>query len=88
MGGESTGSTITLNRHTVYLLLFVAAAAFVFSTLYLVFTRTFTKLVMHVTLIMSIALNMSVSFCTSRGGPDATLSQRRLCVLRIYWVYL
>lgn len=61
MGGDSTGTAITLNRHTVYLLLFVAAAALAFSTLYLAFTRTFTMAVMHVTLILSIVLNLSVS---------------------------
>lgn len=61
MGSGNTGTTITLDRHTVYLLLFVAATALAFSTLYLIFTRTFTKMVMHVTLVLSISLNMSVS---------------------------
>lgn len=47
-----------LHSHTVYLLLFVAAAGLVLSTFYLVLTRFFTTLIMHVTLILSIALNM------------------------------
>ncbi|KAF9784470.1 plasma-membrane choline transporter-domain-containing protein [Thelephora terrestris] len=60
VGSGNTGTSITLNKHTVYLLLFVSAAALAFSTLYLVFTRTFTKMVMHVTLLLSIALNLAV----------------------------
>ena len=44
--------------HTVILLLLVAAAAFVLSVTYLMLTRAFTRLIMHITLIMSIALNM------------------------------
>ena len=46
------------NRHTVYLLLFVAAAAVLLSTVYLMLARIFTKAIMHITLILSILLNM------------------------------
>lgn len=45
-------------RHTVYLLLFVTGAALLLSTLYLILTRIFTKAIMHITLVLSIALNM------------------------------
>ena len=58
IGSGNTGTALTLNRHTVYLLLFVAAVALAFSILYLILTRTFTKLIMHATLVLSIALNM------------------------------
>lgn len=47
-------------RHTVFLLLFVAAAALVLSTIYLILARIFTKAIMHITLILSIVLNMYV----------------------------
>lgn len=45
-------------RHTAYLLLLVAAAAFLLSVTQLMLTRLFTRMIMHITLILSIALNM------------------------------
>ena len=73
-GDDQTGTSVTLNRyvqkhtvraahisslrHTVYLLLFVTGAALLLSTVYLILTRIFTKAIMHITLILSIALNM------------------------------
>ena len=46
--------------HTVILLLFVTGAALLLSTVYLILTRAFTKAIMHITLILSILLNMCV----------------------------
>jgi len=60
LGGGDTGSSVTLNYHTVYLLLLVTAAAMVFSITYLILTRTFTRLIMHITLVLSIALNVGI----------------------------
>jgi len=60
IGGGDTGNSVTLNYHTVILLLLVAAAAMVLSIAYLMLTRIFTRLIMHITLIMSIALNIGL----------------------------
>lgn len=43
---------------TAYLLLLVAAAGLVLSTLYFILTRAFTHAIMHITLLLTIALNM------------------------------
>ncbi|KAJ3757933.1 plasma-membrane choline transporter-domain-containing protein [Lentinula raphanica] len=58
--GASSGSDVTLNRSTVYLLLLVTAAAVLLSAVYLMLTRAFTRIIMHVTLILSIALNIGI----------------------------
>ncbi|KAF8893351.1 plasma-membrane choline transporter-domain-containing protein [Infundibulicybe gibba] len=58
--GAKTGATVTLNAATVYLLLLVTAAAFLLSTAFLMLTRAFTKMIMHITLILSIALNVGI----------------------------
>lgn len=47
-------------RHTAILLLFVTGAALILSTIYLILTRIFTKAIMHITLILSILLNVYV----------------------------
>lgn len=54
-------STYTIDgcvRHTVYLLLFVTAAGIVLSVSYLILARMFTRALMHITLVLSIILNM------------------------------
>lgn len=45
-------------RSTVYLLLLVTAAAILLSVVYLLLTRMFTKIIMHITLVLTILLNM------------------------------
>ncbi|KII92408.1 hypothetical protein PLICRDRAFT_102406 [Plicaturopsis crispa FD-325 SS-3] len=60
LGKGSTGTAVTLNKSTVYLLLLVTAAALLLSTAYIMLTRTFTRLIMHATLILSIALNIGI----------------------------
>ncbi|KAF8234031.1 DUF580-domain-containing protein [Tricholoma matsutake] len=58
-GGQS-GTAVSLNQSTVYLLLLVTAAAVLLSTIYLMLTRMFTRLIMHITLILSIMLNIGI----------------------------
>lgn len=58
--GGQTGTSVTLNRSTVYLLLLVTAVAVLLSALYLMLTRAFTKIIMHITLILSILLNIGI----------------------------
>ncbi|OJA18624.1 hypothetical protein AZE42_01778 [Rhizopogon vesiculosus] len=60
LGNGQTGSSVTLNRHTIYLLLFVTAAGLVLSLSYLMLARMFTRALMHITLVLSIILNMQV----------------------------
>ncbi|KAF7428148.1 putative choline transporter, neither null mutation nor overexpression affects choline transport [Pleurotus ostreatus] len=60
LGKGSTGTSVTLNRSTVYLLLLVTAAALLLSTAYLMLCRLFTRLIMHVTLVLSILLNIGI----------------------------
>ncbi|RPD78068.1 DUF580-domain-containing protein [Lentinus tigrinus ALCF2SS1-7] len=61
VGSDGTGSSITLNNHTVYLLLFVTGAALLLSALYLILTRAFTRAIMHITLVLSILLNIGIA---------------------------
>jgi hypothetical protein len=49
-----------LNRSALYLLLLVTAAAVILSAAYLMLARVFTRIVMHVTLVLSILLNVYV----------------------------
>lgn len=58
--GGQTGTSATLNRSTAFLLLFITAAAIVLSVLYLFLTRMFTHAIMHITLILTIALNIGI----------------------------
>ncbi|EGO00195.1 hypothetical protein SERLA73DRAFT_89090 [Serpula lacrymans var. lacrymans S7.3] len=58
--GSHTGSSVTLNWHTVYLLLLVTAAGLLLSSVYLLLARLFTRFIMHITLILSILLNIGI----------------------------
>ncbi|TFK20956.1 DUF580-domain-containing protein [Coprinopsis marcescibilis] len=58
--GASSGSPVTLNRSTVYLLLLVTATAVLLSSAYLMLTRMFTKSIMHITLVLTIILNIGI----------------------------
>ncbi|TFK75448.1 DUF580-domain-containing protein [Pluteus cervinus] len=51
---------ITLNEDTIFLLLLVTAAALLLSIAYMILTRIFTRAVMHVTLVLSILLNVAL----------------------------
>jgi hypothetical protein len=48
------------DRSTAYLLLLVTAAALLLSVAYLMLVRAFTRLIMHITLILSILLNIGI----------------------------
>lgn len=60
IGSGDTGNSVTLNKHTVILLLLVTAAALLLSTSYLILARMFTRGIMHITLILSILLNIGI----------------------------
>lgn len=60
IGDGNTGSPITLNWHTVYLLLLVTAAGLLLSVGYLMLTRAFTHAIMHITLVLSIVANIAI----------------------------
>lgn len=49
---------LTGDSHTVYLLLFITGAGLLLSTVYLMLVRAFTRMIMHITLVLSILLNM------------------------------
>lgn len=78
--GSNTGTSISLNQHTAFLLLFVVAAALVFSSLYLMIIRAFTKFVMHMTLILSVALNVRLCILCS--------SVVQLSMIRLPYVFI
>lgn len=58
--GGQTGNPVTLNRSAVYLLLLVTAAAVFLSSAYLMLTRAFTRIIMHITLVLTILLNIGI----------------------------
>ncbi|KAJ6625642.1 plasma-membrane choline transporter-domain-containing protein, partial [Mycena sp. CBHHK59/15] len=60
LGKGNTGTAVSLNQSTIYLLLLVTAAAVLLSTVYLMLVRAFTKTIMHITLILSIVLNIAI----------------------------
>ncbi|KAJ7346621.1 plasma-membrane choline transporter-domain-containing protein [Mycena albidolilacea] len=60
LGKTHTGTSVSLNQSTVYLLLLVTAAALLLSTIYLLLVRAFTKTIMHITLILNILMNIAI----------------------------
>lgn len=60
LGSDDTGTQVTLNRSTVYLLLLVTAAGLLLASVYLILVRAFTKAIMHITLILSVLLNVAI----------------------------
>ncbi|KAJ7072323.1 plasma-membrane choline transporter-domain-containing protein [Mycena amicta] len=61
LGKGNTGTAVSLNQSTVYLLLLVTAAALLLSSVYLMLVRAFTKIIMHITLVLSILLNIGIA---------------------------
>lgn len=59
-GNGESGSAVTLNWHTVYLLLLVTVAGLLLSVSYLMLTRAFTRVIMHITLVLAIASNIAI----------------------------
>ena len=72
-----------VNDETVYLLLFVTGAALLLSTIYLILTRMFTKAIMHITLVLSILLNMCVPLLFSTCSNTHAVCSG-ICVY--YWI--
>lgn len=47
-------------RHTAFLLLLVTGAALLLAVTQLMLTRMFTRMIMHITLVLSICLNIGI----------------------------
>ncbi|CDZ96815.1 integral to plasma membrane protein [Phaffia rhodozyma] len=60
LGSGDTGSGVTLNAHTAYLLALVGAAALLLSILYLMMVRAFTKIILEITLVLTVVFNVAL----------------------------
>lgn len=58
-GLGDVGNSITLNSGTAYLLAIIAGAALVFSVILLLIVRAFTKIILEITLLLSVLLNIA-----------------------------
>ncbi|KAI0341911.1 DUF580-domain-containing protein [Trametopsis cervina] len=58
---NNSSKQLSLNSHTAVLLLFVAGAGLILSSLYLIITRLFTKFILHLTLILTTLLTVAVA---------------------------
>lgn len=92
LGNEDTGTSVSLNRHTIFLFLLIIAAAFAISILYLIIVSILTKVAIHVTLVLSFLLNVSSLFSKAFTLGDAiyfALSKGwYLCLLLGYKIFL
>ncbi|KAF8305169.1 DUF580-domain-containing protein [Clavulina sp. PMI_390] len=61
LGNNSGSVSFTLDQHTAYLLLLITGCALLLSIVYLIIVRAFTKIIMHITLILSILLNIGIA---------------------------
>ncbi|GAA6016250.1 hypothetical protein JCM10207_000445 [Rhodosporidiobolus poonsookiae] len=57
--GNSSGSAITLNSSTAYLLTIICGAALVFSIILLMIVRAFTKIILEITLALAVLLSIA-----------------------------
>jgi len=55
-----TGTSVTLDYHSVYLLLMVCALGLALAAVYLSLVRAFTKIIMEVTLALTVVLNIGI----------------------------
>lgn len=55
-----TGTGVTLDYHTVYLLLIVCAIGLVIAAIYLAALRAFTRVIIEVTLALTVILNIGI----------------------------
>ncbi|WWD02756.1 protein PNS1 [Kwoniella europaea PYCC6329] len=55
-----TGSSVTLDYHTVYLLLIVCALGLALAAVYLAMVRAFTRIIIEVTLALTVILNIGI----------------------------
>ncbi|WWD17512.1 protein PNS1 [Kwoniella shandongensis] len=60
IGSGRTGTSVTLDYHTVYLLLVVCALGLVIAALYLALVRAFTKVIIEITLALTVLLNIGI----------------------------
>ncbi|KAJ9106065.1 hypothetical protein QFC20_004127 [Naganishia adeliensis] len=58
--GGISGSTRTLDYHTVYLLLVASGLALVLAFVWLMIVRAFTRVIMEITLVLSVVFNIGV----------------------------
>ncbi|EIW63547.1 DUF580-domain-containing protein [Trametes versicolor FP-101664 SS1] len=89
-GSGNTGNKVTLNYHTVILLLFVTGAGLVLSAFYLMLTRAFTKIIMHITLVLSILLNIGIAvyyWITKYWSGAIVFTVIALVSVLAYWGY-
>ncbi|WWC70439.1 protein PNS1 [Kwoniella pini CBS 10737] len=77
-----TGSSVTLDYHTVYLLLCVCALGLVLAALYLALVRAFTRIIIEVTLALTVILNIGI--CIYWSGAIIFLIIALLSVF-FYW---
>ncbi|WVW83672.1 protein PNS1 [Kwoniella bestiolae CBS 10118] len=59
-GTGRTGSSVTLDYHTVYLLLIVCALGLALAAVYLAMVRAFTRIIIEVTLALTVILNIGI----------------------------
>ncbi|GAA5927016.1 hypothetical protein JCM1841_001611 [Sporobolomyces salmonicolor] len=57
--GSTSGTSITLNAATAYLLAIICGAALVFSIILLAIVRMFTKIILEITLLLSLLLSIA-----------------------------
>lgn len=57
--GQTGGTSITLDLSTAYLLAIIAGAGLVFSILLLLLVRAFTKIILEITLLLSVVLSVA-----------------------------
>ncbi|KAI0332325.1 DUF580-domain-containing protein [Cubamyces sp. BRFM 1775] len=90
VGSDGTGGDITLNYHTVILLLFVTGAGLLLSAIYLLLARAFTKALMHITLVLSILLNIGICvyyWITKYWSGAIVFTVIALFSILAYWGY-
>ncbi|KAI0369721.1 DUF580-domain-containing protein [Pilatotrama ljubarskyi] len=90
VGSDNTGTRVTLDYHTVYLLLFITAAGLLLSSLYLILTRMFTRAIMHITLVLSILLNIGICiyyWITKYYSGAIVFTVIALISILAYWGY-
>ncbi|KAJ9111755.1 hypothetical protein QFC22_006414 [Naganishia vaughanmartiniae] len=83
--GDIGGTSATLDYHTVYLLLVASGLALVLAFVWLMIVRQFTKVIMEITLALSVVFNIGVCVCKSPSPPTAEIppAETRIPLARI-----
>ncbi|EIW70886.1 hypothetical protein TREMEDRAFT_29308 [Tremella mesenterica DSM 1558] len=58
-----TGSSVTLDYHAAYLLLVVCCLGLFFAVIWLMIVRAFTKVILEITLVLTVLLNIGICIC-------------------------